>query len=100
MPTTASLEAQSHQALGQHRSNVIFSVRDDPCFWYGSEAKGTAANKASSAANAFSQRHHNCKESPTMIESPIMIESPTMIESPESDSSENNHGQSNSIDFK
>ena len=31
-------------------------MRDDYCFWYGSKAKGTAANKGSSAANAFSQR--------------------------------------------
>ena len=47
-----------HQAKGERKSNVIFFVRDDHCFWYGSEAKGTAANKAPSAANAFSQKHH------------------------------------------
>jgi len=46
----------NHKATGERKSNVIFFVRDDHCFWYGSEAKGTAANKAPSAANAFSQK--------------------------------------------
>ena len=46
----------NHKAAGERKSNVIFFVRDDHCFWYGSEAKGTAANKAPSAANAFSQK--------------------------------------------
>ena len=46
-----------HQATGEHKSNVIFFVRDDHCFWYGSDARGAPGNKAPSAANAFSQRY-------------------------------------------
>jgi hypothetical protein len=46
-----------HQAIGERKPRVEFFVRDDHCFWYGSEAKGTAANKASSTANALSQKH-------------------------------------------
>jgi hypothetical protein len=47
----------SHAGVGERLSNVHFFVRDDHCFWYGSEARGTAVNKAPASANAFSQRH-------------------------------------------
>ena len=48
----------SHHAAsvtGERLSNVSFFVRDDHCFWYGKEARGTSGNEASSSANAFSQ---------------------------------------------
>jgi len=50
----------SHHAVsvtGERLSNVMFFVRDDHCFWYGTEARGTSGNKAPSSANAFSQRY-------------------------------------------
>ena len=46
-----------HTARKDRQPNVNFFVRDDHCFWYGSDNKGTAANKAPSAANAFSQKY-------------------------------------------
>jgi hypothetical protein len=50
----------SHHAAsvtGERLSIVSFFVRDDHCFWYGTEARGTPGNQASSSANAFSQRY-------------------------------------------
>ena len=52
----------SHRAAsvtGERLSNVNFFVRDDHCFFYGTEARGTPGNKAPSSANAFSQRYRS-----------------------------------------
>ena len=60
----------SHHAAsvtGERLSNVNFFVRDDHCFWYGNEARGMAVNKASSAANAFSQRYRYKETGATLI---------------------------------